>query len=85
MYFPEMEQKNQKVFLFLKIIAFQSEMINSHNPEQNTCQCQSMHCQTLLRFNISLREIFCKSASLRVIKKCDENALMQILQEFGTL
>ena len=41
--------------------------------------------ETSLRFNISLREIFFKSGSLRVMKKYDESALMQILQEFGTL
>ena len=42
MYIPEMEQKNQKVFLVLKIIAFQSVTANSRNPEQDTCHWQSM-------------------------------------------
>ena len=41
--------------------------------------------ETPLRFNISLREIFSKSASPRVMKKYVESALMQILEEFGTL
>ena len=41
--------------------------------------------ETPVRFNISLREIFSEPGSLRVMKKYDENALMQILQEFGTL
>ena len=38
-----------------------------------------------LGFNISLREIFSKSGSLRVIKKYDESVLMEILQKFGIL
>ena len=41
--------------------------------------------ETSLRFNISLREIFFKSGSLRVMKKYDEGALMQISEQFGTL
>ena len=41
--------------------------------------------ETHVRFNRSLREIFSKPGSLRVRKKSDESALMQILQEFGTL
>ena len=80
-----MEQQNQKKFLVLKIIAFESETANSHNPEQHTCHWQSMCYETPLRFNISLREIFSKSGSPRVMKKYDESALMQILQDFGTL
>ena len=31
-----MEQMNQKKFLVLKIIAFESGTTNSHNPEQDT-------------------------------------------------
>ena len=80
-----MEENNQKKFLVLKIIAFESETANSDNLEQHTCHWQSMCYETPLRFNISLREIFSKSGSPRVMKKYDESALMQILQEFGTL
>ena len=80
-----MEQKNEKKLLVLKIIAFESGKANSHNPEQDICHWQSMCYETPLRFNISLREIFSKSRPPRVIKKYDENALMQILQEFGSL
>ena len=80
-----MEEKNLKNFLVLKIIAFESETANSHNPEQNTCHWQSMFYEQPLRFNISLREIFFKSGSLRVMEKYDESALMMILQEFWTL
>ena len=41
--------------------------------------------ETSLRFNILLSEVYFKSGSLRVIKKYDESAFMQILQEFGTV
>ena len=80
-----MEQKNQKKLLVLNIIAFESAKANSHNPEQDICHWQSMCYETPLRFNISLREIFSKSRSPRVMKKSDESAFLQILQEFGTL
>ena len=80
-----MEQRKVKKFLVLKIIAFELGTRNSQNPEQDNCHWQSMCYETPLRFNISLREIFSKSGSPRVMKKYDESALMQILQEFGTL
>ena len=80
-----MEQKNSKKLLVLKIIAFESGKANSHNPEQDICHWQSMCYETALRFNISLREIFSKSESPRVMEKYDERALMQISQEFGAL
>ena len=80
-----MEQKNEKKLLVLKIIAFESGKANSHNPEQDICHWQSMCYETHLRFNISLREIFSKSASPRLMKKYDESALMPVLQEFGSL
>ena len=82
---PEMEEKNEKKFLVLKIIAFESETTNSHNAEQDTCHWQSMFYETPLRFKVSLREIFFKSGSLRVMEKYDESTLMQILKEFRTL
>ena len=66
---PEMEQKNEKKFLVLKITAFVSETTNSHNIEQDTCHCQSMFYETPVRINISLREIISTSVSLRVMKK----------------
>ena len=80
-----MEQKNQKKLLVLKIIAFESGTTNSHNPEQDICHWQSMCYGTALRFNISLREIFSKSGSSRVMKKYDEGVLVQISQVFRTL
>ena len=80
-----MGENKQKKILDIKIIAFELGTRNSHNPEQNTCHWQSMCYKTPLRFKISLREIISESGSLRVMKKYDQNVLMQILQEFGTL
>ena len=80
-----MKQQNQKKFLVLKIIPFQLGTTNSHNHEQDNCHWQSMCYETHLRFNISLREIFSKSGSPRLMKKYDESALMPVLQEFGSL
>ena len=82
---PEMEEKNQKPLLVLKIIGFQSATANSYNPEQDICHWQSMCYETHLRFSISLRDIFSKSGSPRLMKKYDESAVMQVLQEFGSL
>ena len=81
-----MEQRNIKKFMGLKIIAFKSGITNFYNPEQDTCRRQSMCYETALRFNISQKEIFSKSGSLRLMKKYDESVLMQTtLQQFGTL
>ena len=80
-----MEQKNQQKILVLKIIAFESETTNSHNREQDTCHWQSMFYGTPLRFNISQRDKFSQPGFLRVIENYDERALLDILQEFGTL
>ena len=82
---PDMEQENLKKLLVLKITAFELGTRNSQNPEQDNCHWQSMCYETPLRFNISLREIFSKSGSPRLMKKYDESALMPVLQEFGSL
>ena len=80
-----MERKNQQMFLVLMTIPFESGTTNSHNLEQDACHWQSMSFQIPLRFNMSLREVFSKLGSLRLMKKFDESALIQILQEFGAL
>ena len=80
-----MERKNEKKLLVLKIIAFESGKRNSHCPEQDICHWMSMCYETHLRFNISVREIFSKSGSPKLMRKYDESALMPVLQEFGSL
>ena len=82
---PQMQQKNLEKLLVLKIIAFESETTNSHNPEQDICHWESMFYETPLRFKISLSEIFSKSGSPIVMKKYDEGLLVRISQDFGTL
>ena len=42
MQIQEIEQKNQKQLLVLKIIAFELGMTNSHNLEQDICHWHSM-------------------------------------------
>ena len=80
-----MKQKNRQKLLVLNIIPFELETTNSHTPEQDNCHWQSMCYETHLRFNISLREIFSKPGCHRVMRKYDESALMQNLEEFGIL
>ena len=80
-----MEQKNPRKFSVLKVIPFELRTTNSLNLATDTCHWQSMCYERPLRFNISLREIFSKSGSPRVMKKYAESALMQILQEFCAL
>ena len=84
MEFPEIEGKNKKNFLVLKISAFESRTRNCRNLEQDNYHWQSMCYETPLRFNRSLRDIFSKAGSPIMMEKHDESALMQISQEFGT-
>ena len=63
-----MEQKNLKIFLVFKIIAFEPRSTNYHNPEQDIRHSESICYQPTLRFNMSLREVYSKPCSLRVIK-----------------
>ena len=80
----EMKQKYQEKLLVLNIIPFESGTTNSQNPEQDNCHWQSMSYETPRSFTISLREIFSKSGSPKVMEKYDESALMQISEDFGT-
>ena len=80
-----MAKKNEKTFFLLKIIGFESGTTNSLNLEKNTCHWQSIYYETSPRFNISLREIFFKTDSIRVMEKYYERNLSQMLQGFGTI
>ena len=74
-----------KKLLVFKTIAFESGTTNSYNPGQDICHWHSIFHGRALRFNISLREIFSKSGSPRVMKKYDQSVLLKISEEFGTL
>ena len=80
-----MEQKNEKKFLLFKIRSFEPGSSNSDNIEENTCLWQSICYQATLRGNMSPREIFSKSGSLRVMKKQDESTPLQVLHVFRAL
>ena len=64
-----MEETYSKKFLIFKVIAFELGSTNSHIHEQDTFNWQSICYQATLRFNISLREIYSKPGSLRVVKE----------------
>ena len=76
-----MEQENQKKFLVFKIIAFEPGSANSHIVEQDTSRWQPICYQGTRRFKISIFH----SRFSRSDEKYNENALIKILQEFGTL
>ena len=63
-----MEQKNQKKILAFKKFALDFGSTNSRILEQDTCHWQSICYQATLRFNISLRVVYSKAGSLRVMK-----------------
>ena len=79
-----MDWKNQKEFFVLKILGIESGTTSSLNLEKDTCHWQSMCYKIHLRFNISQKEIFLKSASVIVMEKYDESALIQLFLRFGT-
>ena len=60
--------KNQKKFLGFKIIAFEPGSTNCHNPEQDPCHWQSICYQATVRFKMSLKEVYAKAGSLRLMK-----------------
>ena len=61
-------KKNQEKFLVFKIIAFEPESTKSHIFEQGTSHWESIRYQATLRFRISLKEVYFKEGSLRVMK-----------------
>ena len=63
-----MEQENPKKFFEFKIFVSEQGSTNSHILEQDTCHWQSICYQTTQRFNMSLRVVYSKPGSLRVIK-----------------
>ena len=63
-----MEQKSQKKFLVLKIIALEPGSTNSYILEQDTCHWESICYQGTITFNVSLGDAYSKAASLTVIK-----------------
>ena len=63
-----MEQTCPKKLFLFKIIVFEQGSTNSYILEQDTCHWQSICYQATQRFNMSLRVVYSKPGSLRVIK-----------------
>ena len=61
--------KKSEKFLAFKIIAYDPGSTNSDILEEDTCHCQSICYQATLTFRISLREVYSKAGSPRVMKK----------------
>ena len=80
-----MEQKIEKNFLVFQILAFELEVANSGNIEQDTTHRESMCKQTPLRFRLTLGETFSKWTFPKMMKKYGKIALMEISELFGTL
>ena len=80
-----MEQKIEKSFFVFEIIGLELGVANSHNLEHDPCHRQSICEQTPLRLHLTLGETFSKSSSMRMMKKHDKSAVMEIWQVFGTL
>ena len=60
-------RKSEKVLVF-EITAFDPGSINSHNLEEDTSHWQSISYQGTLIVKTSLREVYSKAGSLRVMK-----------------
>ena len=61
-------KKKSEKFLLFKIVSFEPGGTNSHNREQDTSHWQSICYQATLRFEISLKQVYCKAGSIRVMK-----------------
>ena len=80
-----MKQKIEKKLFVFQIIAFELEVAYSRNVQQDTWDWQAMCQQIHQRFHLTLWETFSKSTSIRILKKDEKSALMEISQIFGTL
>ena len=69
-----MEQETEKNCFVSLINVFELVAKNSHCYEESTGYGQSMCLQAVLKFQLSLRETFSKSVSVKVIEKYDKIA-----------
>ena len=81
------KKKPMSIIFFFKMFKIWCRLgtTNSLNLKKDISYWQSMCYETSLIFNMSLREIFFKSSSIRVMEKYDGSALMTIYQRFETL
>ena len=78
-----MEQENLKEFFEFKILVSEQRATNSHILEQDTCHWQSICYQATQRFNMSLRVVYSKPGSLRVIKNIMKVLSCSICKSLG--
>ena len=79
-----MEQENPKKIFVFKIIVCEQGPTNSHILEQDTFHWQSICYQATQRFNMSLRVVYSKPGSLRVIKNIMKVLSCRIYKSLGT-
>ena len=79
-----MEQTSPKKLFLFKIIVFEQGSTNSYILEQDTCHWQSICYQATQRFNMSLRIVYSKPGSLRVIKNIMKVLSCRIYKSLGT-
>ena len=73
------------MLLVFQIISFEYAVVNTCDIEQDIWNHRSMCYQTPLGFHVRLGEPFSRPTFVRMMKKHDKSALMEILQVFGTL
>ena len=79
-----MKQENPEKFFEFKIFVSEEGSTNSHILEQDTCHWQSIHYQATQRFNMSLRDVYSKPGSLRVIKHIMKVLSCRIYKSLGS-
>ena len=78
-----MEQENPEKLSEFKILVSEQGSTNSHILEQDTCHWQSICYQATQRFNMSLRVVYSKPGSLRVIKNIMKVLSCRIYKSLG--
>ena len=81
----EIEEKIKRKFFVFQITVFELGVAMSRNVQEDTWHWQAVCQQTHQRFQLTLGETFSKSTSLRILKKDERSALMEIIQVFGPL
>ena len=76
MYISETQEKIQKMLFVSEITAFEVVAGNCAYCEGNTCTRQSMCKQTVLRFQISLRQAFSNSIYPRFMETFDNSGVV---------
>ena len=76
--------KFEEMFSAFEIIAFEPVVTIFPIYDENTCDRQSTCYQTVLRFQIGLREIFSNSIFPRLMKNLHKSATLWVSTVFGT-